>query len=400
MSLADVPLVFILAGLVFYAVLGGADFGAGFWQLTAGWGRRGREVRDFAHHAMGPVWEANHVWLVFVLTVMWTAYPSAFASIASTLAIPLTVAVIGIVFRGTTYALRAGVRSVREEGIVDTAFSVSSILTPFALGTVVGAIAQGRVPVGNAAGDLVTSWLNPTSFVIGALAVATSAYMAAVFLAADTRRRLHADLEPEFRRRALLAGVATGALALGALVALRYDAHRLFERLVHGRAFPALVVSIVAGLTTLALVWLRRHEPARYSAALAVAAVVGGWGLAQAPVLLPGLTIDEAAAGHDTLVTLIVAVLAGGAIVFPALVLLFRLVLSAQFERPGTLDAAPAVVLRTSLTRGFLARAAGACLIAGFGLTTVADAGWAHALGVTALLAFVALAFPVVLGDE
>jgi cytochrome d ubiquinol oxidase subunit II len=351
MSLADVPLVFILAGLVSYAVVGGADFGAGFWQLTAGRGRRGRDVRDFTHHAVGPVWEANHVWLVFVLTVMWTAYPSAFASIASTLAIPLTIAAIGIVSRGTTYALRAGVRGAREEGIVDTAFSISSILTPFALGTVVGAIAQGRVPVGNAAGDLVTSWLDPTSFVIGALAVATSAYMAAVFLAADTRRRSHPELEPEFRRRALLAGVVTGALALGALVAVRYDAHRLFERLVHERALPALVVSIAAGVATLILVWLRRHEPARYSAALAVAAIIGGWGLAQAPVLLPGLTIDEAAAGHDTLVTLIVAVLAGGAIVFPALVLRFRLVLSAQFERPGRLDA-PAVVLKTTLARG------------------------------------------------
>ena len=124
------PLIFALVGLALYAVLGGADFGAGFWQLTAGWGRRGREVRDFAHHAMGPVWEANHVWLVFVLTVMWTAYPSTFASIASTLAIPLSFAVVGIVFRGTTYALRAGTRGPREEGAVDTIFSVASSARP------------------------------------------------------------------------------------------------------------------------------------------------------------------------------------------------------------------------------------------------------------------------------
>jgi cytochrome d ubiquinol oxidase subunit II len=399
MSLADVPLVFILAGLVFYTVLGGADFGAGFWQLTAGWGRRGRDVRDFAHHSMGPVWEANHVWLVFVLTVMWTAYPSAFASIASTLAIPLSVAVVGIVFRGTTYALRAGTRGPREEGAVDTIFSVASILTPFALGTVVGAIAQGRVPVGNAAGDLVTSWLNPTSFVIGALAVATSAYLAAVFLAADTRRRAHRELEPEFRRRALLAGVVGGALALGALIALREDAHRLFERLVHGRGLPALVISIAAGIATLALVLLRRYEPARYGASVAVAAVVAGWGLAQAPVLLPGLTVDQAASGHDTLVTLVVAVLAGGAIIFPALVLLFRLVLAAQFEQPGRLQTAP-TALGHRLRSGLLGRVAVACAVVGFGLTTVADTAWAHAVGVPALLAFVALAFPVVLGDD
>src|SRR5581483_10547143 len=126
-SLAEVPLVFVLLGLVFYTVLGGADFGAGFWQLTAGSGVRGRAVRDFAHHTMGPVWEANHVWLVFVLTVTWTAYPSVFASVASTLAVPLFVAAVGIVFRGTTYALRSGARRGVEQRTVDTIFSLASI---------------------------------------------------------------------------------------------------------------------------------------------------------------------------------------------------------------------------------------------------------------------------------
>ena len=396
MSLAEVPLVFVLLGLVFYTVLGGADFGAGFWQLTVGSGGRGQAVRDFAHHAMGPVWEANHVWLVFVLTVTWTAYPTVFASIASTLAVPLFVATVGIIFRGTTYALRSGTHGGAERRVVDALFSLASILTPFALGTAVGAIAQGRVPAGNAAGNEVTSWLNPASLLIGTLAVATSAYMAAVFLAADTNRRGHPELEPQFRLRALFAGVAAGALAIAMLPVLDSDAHRLFERLVEARGLPALVVSIAAGLGTIALVWGRRYEPARYSAALAVAAIVAGWGLAQAPTLIRGLTITQTAAGRDTLVTLIVAIMAGGAIVFPALAVLFRLVLAAQFDRPEALDASasPTAGVTARLRRGLLVRVAFACLLVGFGLTTIADSRLAHAVGVTALLAFVALAFP------
>ena len=192
LQLYNLPLVFALIGLVFYAVLAGADFGAGFWQLTAGRGAAGRRIRDHAHHSIGPVWEANHVWLIFVLTVLWTAYPSAFASIASTLAYPLFVAAVGIVLRGGAYALRSQAAEPHEQRLVDAVFSVSSILTPFALGTVIGAVATQRVPVGNAAGDLVTSWLNPTSIVVGALTVATSAYTAAVFLVGSSRVDLQA----------------------------------------------------------------------------------------------------------------------------------------------------------------------------------------------------------------
>jgi cytochrome d ubiquinol oxidase subunit II len=176
MHLYDVPLWFALVGLALYTVLGGADFGAGFWQLVAGRGKQADEVRDEAHHAMAPVWEANHVWLIFVLTVVWTAYPAAFGSIASTRSIPLFIAGIGIVMRGGAYALRGGTRTAGEQRRVDTVFALSSVLTPFALGTVIGAIASERVHLGNPGGSLVTSWLNPTSIAIGVLAVASGAY--------------------------------------------------------------------------------------------------------------------------------------------------------------------------------------------------------------------------------
>jgi cytochrome d ubiquinol oxidase subunit II len=389
--LYDIPMVFVLIGIALYAVLAGADFGAGLWQLTGG-----ERIREHAHKAMAPVWEANHVWLIFVLTVLWTAYPTAFGSIASTLAIPLFLAGIGIVMRGAAYALRAGTVTPREQRTVDTVFSLSSIITPFALGTVIGAVASGRVPVGNAAGNLVSSWLNPTSVAIGALAVASAAYLAAVYLAADAARLREPLLEREFWARALLAGLLAGALALAGLLVLRSDAHPLYHNLVAGDGRVGLVVSIAAGLGTLLLVAQRRFTLARYTAALAVAGIVAGWALAQQPLVLPGLTIQQAAAPHDTLVTVIVAVLAGGAILFPSLGLLFRLVLAGRFDQPSAEPAAGAptttAVLAAS-TAGLRGRLAFACLLVGFGLLTVAEGGGEHAVGVVCLFGFVILGF-------
>lgn len=400
MHLAQIPLVFALIGLVFYTVLGGADFGAGIWQLTAAPGPHGEEIREHAHHAMGPVWEANHVWLVFVLTVVWTSYPVVFGSTASTLSVPLFLAGLGIVLRGTAYALRSVASSPRELGRIGTVFSVSSILTPLALGAAVGGIASRRVPAGNAAGDLVSSWLNPTSAAIGVLAVAFAAYLAAVFLSADAVRRGRPELESAFRRRALAAGIVAGGIAIAAIFVVRSDAKPLYHGLVHGRGLAALAVSIVAGVATLAFVWRRLYEPARYTAALAVAAVIAGWALAQSPVLLPGLTVDQAAAPRDTLICVVVAVVAGGVVVFPWLALLFRLFLGGRFDPEAPTPVAeaprPRTLVRASRS-GLAARIAGGLLVAGFGLTNVADAAWAHAIGVACLLGFVALAFPAAL---
>jgi cytochrome d ubiquinol oxidase subunit II len=393
--LYELPLIFVLIGLVFYVVLAGADFGAGFWQLFAGRGASGATVREHAHESIAPVWEANHVWLIFVLTVTWTAYPSAFGSIASTLSVPLFIAAIGIVLRGAAYALRAGAASTRERHSVDAVFAVSSILTPFALGTIVGAIAARRVPVGNAAGHTFSSWTGPISILVGVLAVATSAYLAAVFLAADAARVEDRELEDDFRVRALAAGVIAGAVAIAGLVVLHADAHELYRHMLRGGALAALIVSILAGIATLDRVWRRSFETARYTSAIAVAAVIAGWALAQNPVLLPGLTVREAAAPHDTLVAVVVAVLAGAVILFPSLALLFRLALRGRFDDHERAAApAPAIgALLSASAPGLLARAAAACLLAGIGFLTIAEAGWAHALGVIALLGFIVCGF-------
>jgi cytochrome d ubiquinol oxidase subunit II len=402
LHLYEVPLLFALIGLAFYTVLAGADFGAGWWELTAGKGPDAGSIRDHAHQAMGPVWEANHVWLIFVLTVVWTAYPSAFGSIASTLSIPLFIASVGIILRGTAYALRAGAASAGELRTIDSVFAFSSILTPFALGAAVGGIASLRVPVGNAAGDPFSSWLNPTSVLIGILAIATAAYLAAVFLCADAARLGQTRLEQKFRTRALVAGAVSGAIALAGLALLRSDAQMVYHGLVEGRGLIGLLASIVAGSVTLGLVWWRRYEASRYTAALAVAAIIAGWALAQSPVFLDGLTVREAAAGRETLVAVIVAVLAGATILFPSLALLFRLVLGGALG--GGESAAQQTIQARSplavLTPGLLPRLALACLLAGIGFITVAHAAWAHAVGVCFLFAFIITAFPAALPPD
>src|SRR5829696_1338716 len=380
MTLAEAPLLLMLVGLAAYAVLGGADFGAAFWQLGAR-GEQGASLREHAYRAMGPVWEANHVWLVFVLVICWTAYPQSFASIFSTLTIPLFIAALGVILRGTAYAVHAGTAREIERRAIDSVFSLSSILTPFALGTAVGAIASGRVPVGNARGDLVTSWLNPTSIATGILAVATGTYLAAVYLAEDGARAGRGDLAAAFRRRALGAGVSTGAIALIALVIVRLDGGRVGERLLEWPALAAVAVSAIAGLVTLELVRRTRFESARYYSSAAVASIVVGWALAQRPELLPNLTVDEAAAGRPTMIATVVGVAIGAAILVPSLALLFGLVLRGRFDAADAQEEPTREQRRSGERSRTWALALGAGAI-GLGLTPVFDGGLGLAVGV------------------
>ncbi len=252
-------------------------------------------------------------------------------------------------------------------------FAVASLVTPFALGAAAGGIAAERVPVGNAAGNLITSWLNPTSILIGLLAVAFSAYLAAVYLAADAARRGETDLVEAFRVRALGAGAVAGGLALAGLIVVHADDHPLYTGLVHGAALAVLILSVVVGTTTMGLNAARRFELARYTAALAVALVVADWAFARWPTLLPGLTVDQAAAPHDTMVAVVVAVLAGAVLLFPALALLFTLTLRGHLGAHGE-EAEPVATAGQSGVAQLLlgptlgARLAVALLIVGIGL--------------------------------
>jgi cytochrome d ubiquinol oxidase subunit II len=398
MALADVPAVLVLVGIAAYIVLAGADFGAGLWYLLAGPRPRGRPIRDFTYHAMAAVWEANHVWLIFVLVVTWTAYPTAFGSIASTLAVALFVAAVGIIMRGTAYALRSGAPPDREtEGATGFVFGASSVLTPFALGAAIGGIASGRVPVGNAKGDLITSWLNPTSILIGALAVATSGYLAAVYLAGDATRTGELALARAFRVRALAMGVLSGGLAIAGLLVVRSDARPLFDDLTSGAGLAAVIVSAVAGVVTLVLVRAGRYEPARVSAAAAVAAIVAGWGLAQRPDLLPGLTVHAAAASHATLVALLVSIAIGLVILVPSLVLLFGLVLRGRFDE-GTPTVQEHLAPRGGPRRPLAGLAIG-LLVIGAALTFLGE-GVLLAIGVIFLGGFVVVGVVELLRPE
>jgi cytochrome d ubiquinol oxidase subunit II len=312
-SSADAVAGVLWVGVTAYAVFGGADFGAGFWSLFGG-----RRARDLIDWAIGPVWEANHVWLIFVLVVLWTGFSEAFGSIFSTLFIPLSLAAFGIVLRGAGFAFHETARHLKRRVLAQRLFGVSSLLTPFFMGTVIGAIAGGRVPVGNAAGDAVSSWLNPLSLVIGALFVATSAYLAAVFLVSDARRAGAADLERYFILRARASAVAAGALAVAGLVALHADARYVYDGLTSD-GLPLVILSALCGAAALVLLW-------RPLAVGAVVAVVWGWGVAQHPYLLPQtLTIDAAAAPDATLTAVLIVFAVAVVLVLPALGLLFSL---------------------------------------------------------------------------
>jgi cytochrome d ubiquinol oxidase subunit II len=325
MSSADAVAIVLLIGVTAYAVFGGADFGAGLWSLLAGRGDRGRRPRELIDWAIGPVWEANHVWLIFVLVVLWTGFSSAFESIFSTLFIPLSLAALGIVLRGSGFAFHKTARRAGGRAMSEALFGAASLLTPFFMGTVVGAIAGGRVPVGNAAGDAVTSWLNPLSLVIGALFVATGAYLSAVFLVSDARRAGSHDLERYFSTRALIAAVVTGALATAGLVLLHSDAKYVFDGLT-GDGLPLVIVSLLCGIAVLVLLHRGARRGARPLAIGAVAAMIAGWGVAQNPYLLPQkLTIADAAAPSATLTGELIVFGAAVVLVLPSIALLFTL---------------------------------------------------------------------------
>jgi cytochrome bd ubiquinol oxidase subunit II len=329
--LPELAAALLLIGLAAYVVLGGADFGAGFWDLTAGGAERGAPVRAWVKRGMSPVWEANHVWLIFVLVVLWTAFPEAFGSIMSTLAIPLFLAALGIVLRGGAFALKGEAATIGEARALGATFALSSVLVPFFLGAAAGAIAAGEVPVGNATGDEWGSWTGALSILTGLIAVATGAHLAAVFLGADARRAGRPDMVRAFRGRALGSGVAAGALAIAGLAVANADAPDLYDGLVSGAGLACVIASAFAGIVTLWLEWRERFELARYTAAAAVAAIVAGWALAQEPYLLPpGLTVEEAAASDEALLALLIAAAIGMALLVPALVWLFRLVLSGK----------------------------------------------------------------------
>ena len=322
--MADVVAWVLVVAIAAYACAGGTDYGAGFWDLLAGVAERGKPVRRLIDHAMAPVWEVNNVWLIFVVVVMWTGFPTVFQAVFEAMWLPLALAVVGTVLRGAGFALRKPARRPARRRIAGATFAVASLVTPFFFGTVLGGIASGRVAVGTPASA--DAWANPTSVLTGLLAVAATAFLGAVFLWCDARRFGADGLLDYFRLRALLAFAAVVVLALVGLPVTRDDAHYVWEGLTGGWGLTAVVLAAVCGLATVLLLVRRTHRWSRWTAVGSVGLTVGAWGLAQRPYMLPtSLTVTEAAGAAHTLRWLGIVTLVAIVLVGPALVLLFRL---------------------------------------------------------------------------
>ena len=315
----------LFLGVVVYAIFGGADFGAGIWDLLAGGAQRGRKPREIIDRSIGPVWEANHVWLIFVFVVLWTAFPTAYASITLTLFVPLAFAALGIVLRGASFAFRKAVYRTDEQRVFGAAFAFGSLLVPFCFGCVAGAIATGRVPAGGVAGDPWGSWVNPTSILGGVLAVVAVAYLSSVFMVFDAVRVADAEMVEYFRRRAVVAAVVAGVVALAGIGIIHADARYLFDGLT-SRALPLVIVSAVGGLGSLILLLRDEHRFARVAAIGAVGGIVAAWGVAQWPyVIPPSMTVEATAAPSGTLEAVVVAFVLACIFIVPAIAFLYAL---------------------------------------------------------------------------
>jgi cytochrome bd ubiquinol oxidase subunit II len=292
MTRADIAAVILWIGATLYAVFGGADFGGGFWDLIAGDAERGDRPRARIQRSLTPVWEANHVWLIFILVVLWTAFPPAFSAVMTTLYVPLFLAAIGIVLRGSGFAFRKSIEGLGGRRAAGATFAFSSLLTPFFMGAVVGAVAAGNVPAAGD-GDPFSSWLEPLPLLTGALFVASGAYLAAVFLIADARRAGDVEMARYFARRALAAAALAGVAAAFGLVELHAETRYVFDRLVD-EGLPLVILSALCGLGALVILvaTLRAAGPSqprflRPLAAGAVVAVIWGWASPSFPTCCP-----------------------------------------------------------------------------------------------------------------
>lgn len=351
MTSADVVALVLVLAVAAYACGGGADYGAGFWDLTAGGTERGARPRALVDYAMAPVWEANNVWLIFVLILTWTGFPDVFEAVLSTLWVAVVLAALGLVLRGAGFALRKPTQYRVRRRRYTAVFGVSSVITPFFFAAALGGVASGRVPLGNRQGDPVTSWFNPTSLVFGVLAVASSAFIAAVFLVSDARRYGARDLEAWFRRRVTGSAVALGVVALIGVFVLRSDARYVFDGLVSGWSLALVALGVVAAATAVWLVRRGTFTGTRIAAITAVASVVLAWAVAQRPFLLPTtLTVEAGAGDPDSLRWLLIVSGIAVVLVTPALALLYRLDLTDRLaaDHEADLDAAHAAPARTA----------------------------------------------------
>ncbi|HEX9400422.1 MAG TPA: cytochrome d ubiquinol oxidase subunit II [Anaeromyxobacter sp.] len=318
----------ILASLVLYALLGGADFGGGIWDLLAS-GPRRKAQRELVEHAIGPIWEANHVWLILVVVVLFTGFPAAFAAICIALFVPLVLLLLGIVLRGAAFTFRTyDVTADRVQARWGLVFSGSSVLAPVVLGVIVGALASGRLRVA-ADGAEPFAWVAPFPLSVGVFAAALFAYLAATYLAVEAEGPLRED----FRRRAIGAGLVVFLCAALSGALSSREAPLVFEGLTRRPwSVPFHLATGAAALAAFTLLATGRVRAARAAAAAQVVLVVVGWGASQYPyVVVPELTLASASGPRATQVALLWALAGGALLLFPSLYVLFRVF---KGERP------------------------------------------------------------------
>jgi cytochrome d ubiquinol oxidase subunit II len=337
MSLAEVLAALLALSLNAYVLLGGADFGGGVWDMLATGPRRARQ-REVIAHAIGPIWEANHVWLILAVVLAFTCFSPVFARIMTVLHIPVSLMLIGIVLRGSAFTFRTyddeHDAAQRRWGRI---FSSASILTPLLLGVCIGAVASGRVVAptrGGFAERFVDPWLTPFALAVGLLTLALFAFLAAVFLTMETREE---KLVEDFRRRALGAGVAV-FLASALVLALSFDQAPLMRRglTASSWALPLHLATAVSAIGVFAALWRRRYRAARLLAGLQVSFIFWGWVVSQYPYLVPpDLTVAAAAAPDITLRITLWALALGTLVLAPSLIYLFRVFKSGPADGVG-----------------------------------------------------------------
>jgi cytochrome bd ubiquinol oxidase subunit II len=324
MSSAAVVAAILWLSLTAYAVLAGADFGGGVWDLFAS-GPRAADQRLAVAEAMGPVWEANHVWLIFMIVGLFTAFPITFGVLGLALYLPFTIATFGIVLRGASFAFRAhGRDAVGPPSPWGVVFGVASVVTPFFLGTAAAAVASGSIhaPGGQLDTGFLAGWTTLLAVVIGLFALSICAYLAATYLMVENEER--PALLGDFRRRAIAAALVSGVLALLALAIASVEGSRLVQS-VTGRGLPLFVLALLNGPLALWFVWRSRPRIARAAVIAQVVFVLWAWAVGQWPYLVPpDLTIAGTAAPSETLNALLVVIGIGSLILMPSLWLLFR----------------------------------------------------------------------------
>jgi cytochrome d ubiquinol oxidase subunit II len=326
MNIAVIALVILWFALITYAVLGGADFGAGIWDLFAVGPQRHRQ-RTLVNQAIGPVWEANHVWLIFLIVGLFTVFPSAFAALTTALFIPLTIVLIGIVLRGAAFIFRTYELDTnnRTAEIWSRVFSSTSLITPFFLGVSAAAVASGKLVAANGAirTNLGNAWLSPFALAIGLMAVTLCASLAAIYLTLEASRAHEEDLAAVFQRRALIVGAITAVLGALGLVLSLGEAPQLWQG-VFDRAWPVVILTMLIGLGTAVFLFLGRFRVARALVILETAFLLGSWGLSQYPYIIPPtVTIASAANSPSVITALVISIVVGMAILLPSLYYLF-----------------------------------------------------------------------------